>query len=55
MEQLAPVYDRASLPAGTTLDGPALIEEASSTLLVPYGARATVQPCGNVVVELPEV
>jgi N-methylhydantoinase A len=49
-----PVYERSALPAGTRLNGPALIEEASSTLLVPPGATATVQSSGNIVVELPE-
>jgi N-methylhydantoinase A len=32
---LAPVYERDALPAETVLTGPAIIEEASSTLLVP--------------------
>jgi N-methylhydantoinase A len=52
--QTAPVYDRCALPAGMRLAGPALIEEASSTLLVPAGASATVQASGNIVVELPQ-
>jgi N-methylhydantoinase A len=51
--QMAPVYERSALPAGMHVDGPALIEEASSTLFVPTGAAATVQASGNIVVELP--
>jgi len=50
----APIYERASLPAGTVLAGPAIVEEASSTLLVPPGAKATVDRAGNIIVELPE-
>ena len=52
--QSAPVYERSALPAGMRLAGPALIEEASSTLLVPPGASATVQASGNIVIELPQ-
>ncbi|MPZ42053.1 MAG: hypothetical protein GEV05_01365 [Betaproteobacteria bacterium] len=52
--QTAPVYERSTLPAGMRLAGPALVEEASSTLLVPAGATATMQASGNIVVELPE-
>ncbi len=47
-----PVYERASLPPGTHLDGPAIIEEASSTLLVPPRAVATVDACGNILIDL---
>ncbi len=50
----APVYDRATLPAGLRLVGPALIEEPSSTLLIPPGASAMVQASGNIIVTLPE-
>lgn len=47
-----PVYERSALPPGVRLDGPAVIEEASSTLLVPPDATATVDPSGNILVEL---
>jgi N-methylhydantoinase A len=50
----APVYERAALPPETVLMGPAIVEEASSTLLIPPRARARVEPGGNIVVELPE-
>jgi len=49
----APVFERSALPVGLSLSGPAIIEEASSTLLVPPGATASVQPSGNIMVELP--
>jgi N-methylhydantoinase A len=48
----APVYDRAGLPTGFIVDGPALIEEAASTLLLPPGARAVTEVNGNIVVTL---
>ena len=38
----APVYDRAGLAPGMVVDGPALIEEETSTTLVPPGTAATV-------------
>jgi N-methylhydantoinase A len=48
----APIYDRAALETGSIVDGPALIEEAASTLLLPPGARACTEPSGNIVVTL---
>jgi N-methylhydantoinase A len=48
-----PVFDRLALGIGATVDGPAIVEEASSTLIVPPGARATVDPAGNLIVDLP--
>ena len=47
-----PFYRRASLPAGARLPGPAIVEEDGSTTVVPPGARATVDPAGNLVLEL---
>ena len=49
----APVLDRRRLPAGTEMAGPAIIEEAMSTLLIPPGARALVEDGGNIVITLP--
>jgi N-methylhydantoinase A len=49
----APVYERANLAVGSNLTGPAIIEEASSTLLVPPGAMASVDSAGNILIELP--
>jgi N-methylhydantoinase A len=46
------VYDRARLSIGDRLDGPAVIEEEGSTLVVPPRAQVTVAPTGNVVVVL---
>ncbi|MEM7778406.1 MAG: hydantoinase/oxoprolinase family protein [Pseudomonadota bacterium] len=50
----APAYARETLPVGCTLDGPALIEEAGSTLIVGPGAKATVAANGNITVDMPE-
>lgn len=48
----APVLDRRRLAAGFEVVGPAIIEEAMSTLLVPPGARAMVEAGGNIVIHL---
>ena len=44
------VYDRSTLAAGTLIAGPAVVEEAGSTLVLPPGASATVVANGNIVV-----
>ena len=46
------VYDAACLPAGTRLDGPAIFEEASSTLVVGPDATTEVDPRGWITVTL---
>jgi N-methylhydantoinase A len=46
------VYDRYRLVSGDSLEGPALVQERESTLLLPPGARATVLVDGGVLVEL---
>ncbi|HWP29710.1 MAG TPA: hydantoinase/oxoprolinase family protein [Chloroflexota bacterium] len=45
-----PVYDRYRLGPGATFEGPAIVEEQESTLVVGPGAWAEVDPLGNVVV-----
>ena len=49
----AAVYDRKALPAGTVIKGPAVIQELSSATIVPPGAKATVDPQENILLELP--
>ena len=44
------VYDRDALAAGETFNGPAIIEEASSTLIVAPGTTFTVAASGNIIV-----
>jgi len=45
------VYDRAALPTGQWLTGPAIIEEAWSTVVVYPGQRATADRFGNLIIE----
>jgi N-methylhydantoinase A len=47
------VYARARLGVGDALPGPAVVEEAGSTLVIPPRAHARVAPSGNIVVTLP--
>ena len=42
-----PVYDRAAMPAGYVLDGPAIVEEAGGTSVVPPGWRVGVHESGS--------
>jgi len=48
----ARVLDRAALAPGFTADGPALVEEAGSTLVIGPRGRMTVLPGGNLLVEI---
>jgi N-methylhydantoinase A len=51
-EYEVPVLDRRRLAAGTEITGPAIVEEAMSTLLIPPGARAMVEAGGNIAIHL---
>lgn len=42
-----PIYRRRALPKGTEIEGPAIIEEAGGTTVLPIGWRITVDPTGN--------
>jgi N-methylhydantoinase A len=46
-----PVYDRYALEPGFTFDGPAIVEERESTLIVGARGRARVDETLNIVVE----
>ena len=48
--QETPIYDRAALPAGFRLDGPAVIEEFGSTTVVWPGQWLEVDPHGIMLV-----
>ena len=50
--QTCAVYDRYALPQGTTLSGPALIEERESTCVIGPGALIKVDEMRNLVIEL---
>ncbi len=47
-----PVYDRYLLGNGARFDGPAIVEERESTIVVGVGARAHIDEWANVVVDL---
>ena len=53
-EVRATVYRRAGLAADQALDGPALIEDEQSTIVVPPGQRARADAIGNLIVEAAE-
>jgi N-methylhydantoinase A len=46
------VYHRSRLTAGTRLEGPAVIEEMSSTTVLAPGHAATVDALGNLIIRL---
>jgi N-methylhydantoinase A len=47
-----PVYDRYRLPAGIEIEGPAIVEEKESTLVMNGPGTARVDESGNLVVRL---
>jgi len=47
-----PIYDRDLLRAGNTLDGPAVVEEPTSTVLVMPGQTLSVDGYGNLIIEV---
>jgi N-methylhydantoinase A len=46
-----PIFDRATLPAGFRLDGPAVVEEFGSTTVIFPGQCLTVDPRGILIVQ----
>ena len=46
------VYDRYALLPGQAFDGPAIVEERESTLVVGPGGRFEVAPSGNIIVAI---
>jgi N-methylhydantoinase A len=53
MEEV-PVYDRYRLPPGSRLQGPVVLQEAESTLVVPVRGVVEVMPTRSVLVTLTE-
>ncbi len=47
----APIYDRAALEPGQYVDGPAIVTQYDTTLVVPPAWRATNDEVGNLVIE----
>jgi N-methylhydantoinase A len=50
--EAVPVYDRYRLPAGVAIEGPAIVEEKESTLVMNGPGSARVDESGNLVVRL---
>ena len=48
-----PVYDRYALGAGTRITGPAIVEEAESTVVIGFGARVRADEYNNLILTLP--
>jgi N-methylhydantoinase A len=46
------VYDRYALAPGQAFDGPAIIEERESTLVIGPGGRFEVLESGNIIVSI---
>jgi N-methylhydantoinase A len=49
-----PVFSRYRLQPGAQLQGPAIIEERESTVVVPDGAQVSVDGLRNLVIDLPQ-
>ncbi len=47
-----PVYNRDDLPAGLDLDGPAVVEQVDSTVLIPPGTTAHVDKYLNIIIRV---
>ncbi|TFF23281.1 hydantoinase/oxoprolinase family protein [Jiella endophytica] len=45
-----PIYDRAVLPAGFAIEGPAVVEQVDSTTVVPPWAKAEVDKYLNIII-----
>lgn len=46
------IYDRSKLGADTTLEGPSIITQMDSTIVIPPEATAEVDSIGNVIIEV---
>jgi N-methylhydantoinase A len=47
-----PRFDGSALPPGTEIAGPAIVREPTTTVVVPPGARVTVTPLGNYLLQV---
>ena len=45
-----PLYKREALPSGAQLQGPAIVSQEDTTLIIPQDCTATVDPMSNIVV-----
>jgi len=47
-----PIYRRGQLPPGATLAGPAIVEQLDTTIVIEPGDRVSVDPLGNLMIEV---
>jgi N-methylhydantoinase A len=45
------IYDRLSLPVGTVVHGPAILEQLDTTILIEPDLQGTIDAYGNVIIE----
>ena len=45
------IYDRLTLPVGTIVDGPAILEQPDTTVLIEPGLQGRVDALGNTIIE----
>ena len=50
----ADIHDRAAMTIGQTFTGPAVVEEAESTMVIGPGGRFHLSANGNLIIELPK-
>ncbi|MFH1102429.1 MAG: hydantoinase/oxoprolinase family protein [Pseudomonadota bacterium] len=52
--QTIPIFERSSFPAGSTIQGPCVIEEPICTTLIPPGFAGSVDDYLNIIVPIPQ-
>ena len=52
--QRTAIYERLALPVGAVIEGPAILEQPDTTVLVEPGLRATVDRFGNTIIDRAE-
>ena len=50
-----PILRRESLGPGSTLAGPAIIEQLDTTTVLPPSFRAAVDAAGNLIIDVPGI
>jgi N-methylhydantoinase A len=46
------IYERSSLGSGTNINGPAIVQQMDSTVMIPPKMDATVDDIGNIIIEV---
>jgi N-methylhydantoinase A/oxoprolinase/acetone carboxylase beta subunit len=47
-----PIFERASLMAGSVVPGPCIIEEPICTILIPHGFAGTIDAFSNILIPI---